>query len=85
MLVITIELWPHGNEKEKKHLGTAWIVNNLKGTLESGDYVVELSKWGRPNEKWKTGHLVGFPRLKLGPWDLLYRALEEVVGRRNRP
>lgn len=32
---------------------------------------------------WKKGRIVNFPRLRLGPWDLLYRLLKSAVGDRN--
>lgn len=34
-------------------------------------------------ETWRVGTLKGFPRLDLGPWDLLFRALGLLVGMRN--
>ncbi len=33
---------------------------------------------------WKKGRIENFPRLRLGPHDLLYRVLKSVVGWRNR-
>ncbi len=33
---------------------------------------------------WKKGTIDNFPRLKLGPYDLLYRVLKSVIGWRNR-
>lgn len=39
----------------------------------------------RPLEKdtWKKGRVEGFPRLRLGPWDLLFRALGSLISDRN--
>lgn len=39
----------------------------------------------RPKAKeiWKKAYVEGFPRLRLGPWDLLFRALGAMVARRN--
>ncbi len=82
MIVVTIELWPHGDESKKKHLGTAKIANDGRGTLTEGDYDVVLSKTGRPNQTWRKGRVTEFPRRRLGPWDLLYRALRNTVGDR---
>ena len=35
--------------------------------------------------KWKHCTLTGFPRKRLLAWDLLFRALRTLVGRRNFP
>ena len=83
MLVVTVELWPGGNEEQKWHLGTARIVNDGAGSLEGGNYTVTLSRWGLPTHKWRSGVVKDFPRKRLGPWDLLCRALNNVVGDRN--
>lgn len=64
-------------------LGTAYIYNDATGTGTSGNYVVKLSKRGKPNQIWKEGSVKGFPRKRLLMWDLLYRALKDVVGHRN--
>ena len=37
MIKVTIELLPHGNEKQKKHLGTIEI-NNMGGGVRLGRY-----------------------------------------------
>lgn len=85
MIVVTVELWPHGDERRKRHLGTATIANDLSGTQDTGNYHVMLSKAGRPKETWRRGRVEAFPRLsrRLGVWDLLYRALRDSVGERN--
>jgi hypothetical protein len=84
MLIVTIELAPKGDLAKKRHLGTAYISNNLEGDLDTGCYDVSLSKWGRPAETWKKGKVQGFHRLTRGPWDLLYLALRNTVGYRNK-
>ena len=82
MLRITIEVLSHGDTTNPKHLGTALIINDCTGTAETGNYTITLSKWGSPKEIWKSGKLSGFPRLKLGPWDLLLLALIATIGDR---
>ncbi len=82
MIRIIVELLPKGDESRKRHLGTAEIINDGTGTRTEGNYCVRLSKWGLPNVTWRTGTVVGFPRLQLGPWDLLMCALMTVVGGR---
>lgn len=48
--------------------------------LKSGDYdLVRIPA----NMIWKTGAVVKFPRKRLGPWDLLFRALRGTVGGRT--
>lgn len=83
MILIKVELWPGGDANLKRDLGQALIYNDGRGTLESGDYQVRLYKWGKSKSVWKTGSVKDFPRKRLGPWDLLYRALKEIVGDRN--
>lgn len=57
--------------------------------MQSGDYSVNLlrspeyAKPGNVGKSWRKGKVEGFPRLKLGPWDLLLRALVSAVGKRN--
>lgn len=84
MLRITIELVPHGDESRKRAIGYAEIRNDGTGDRQTGNYGVRLSQWGRPGSTWKRGVVTGFPRLKLGPWDLLYLALDACVGGRNK-
>ena len=83
MVVVEVWLHPKGDAARRQHLGTARISNSAVGDEEMGHYNVELSKWGRPNELWKVGHVENFPRQKLGPWDLLLRALRATIGHRN--
>ena len=92
MLRITIELLPHGSEKHKKPLGMATITNDGTGSESFGNYNVKLYTWHEPPLKylvqltrtWKTGRVELFPRKTRGPWDLLYRALRDIVGERNK-
>lgn len=88
MIRVTVELLPHGDESRKRHLGTCEIANDLEESLASrgdlGSYAVRLSKWGQPTQTWKRGRVGGFDRIKRGPWDLLYLALKDTVGYRNR-
>lgn len=82
MLVIKIELWPHGDPKFAKPLGVAHLWNDGSGEYENGNYQIEIKKTG--GGLWKKGAVRGFPRTRLGPWDLLYRALKSAVGKRNQ-
>lgn len=81
MLIVTIELAPGGDMSKRETLGTAFIVNDGSGTAATGNYKIRL----RGKRKlWRTGIVLGFPRQRLGPWDLLYRALRSTVGSRNK-
>lgn len=83
MLRITIELLPGGNESRAQHKGTCYIANDLSGDDVRGNYKVFLSKAGQPKQVWKQGRVEGFPRKRLGAFDLLFRALLFTVADRN--
>jgi hypothetical protein len=83
MLIVTIHLAPQGDIGRLRHLGTALIIHDGSGTSECGSYDVVLSKLGRNRSLWRKGRVEGFPRKKLGPYDLLLRALLATVGGRN--
>ncbi len=85
MLVIRIELWPFGDEAHKKEIGIAHIAN-IGGHSESprkGHYVMRIFK-EKSEKVWKECGILDFPRQKLGPWDLLFRGLRNLVGDRNK-
>jgi hypothetical protein len=85
MLVCKIELWPHGDETRARNLGCVEIAN-IGGTQTRGDYKVKLSKsaeYAKRPGNWKSGAVTNFPRTRLGPYDLLLRALAAVIGDRN--
>lgn len=84
MLRVTIELLPHGDETQAKIMGQATIANDATGDADWGNYTVALSTWHDPPRKWKTGRVIGFARKRLGPWDLLFRALAATVASRNQ-
>lgn len=64
-------------------LGQAIIANTGKGSETRGKYLYRLSKRRRQRDLWREGFIDDFPRKRLGPWDLLYRALRDAVGDRN--
>jgi hypothetical protein len=83
MIVVRVELWPFGNQARAIPLGTATITNDGSGGLHVGNYNAEFSKRGAKASTWKSSRVEGFPRKRLGAWDLLYRALRSAVGGRN--
>lgn len=82
MIRVTVELVSALSGKVE-HLGTAIIANDGQGTQTSGNYTAVLTRRGTRDRVWKRGRVIGFPRKRLGGWDLLYRALREIVGERN--
>lgn len=82
MIRVTIEMVRHGDEAQRRHLGTLEIANEGH-EAESGTYSARFSKFGRPTETWKKAVVSGFPRLRLGPYDLLLRVLVAALGPRN--
>lgn len=90
MIVVKIEMWPHGSEEKKYDLGRIEIVNDVKTTMKDrslGSYIVKLFKSASQGAKspgiWRRGRVENFPRKRLGNYDLLYRALATLVGERN--
>lgn len=85
MIVCKLEMWPGGREDLAYSLGVATIAN-VGGDASTGEYDVKLFKAERYSPKsgvWKRGKVAGFPRLRLGPYDLLLRALAACIGQRN--
>lgn len=82
MLIIRIELHS-AVTGQIRTIATGEIVNTGTGSPTQGNYRIELRD--AAGRRWKKGHVGGFPRKRLLAWDLLYRALEKLVGSRNRP
>lgn len=80
--MIRAELWKKGDPTNKTLLGVAYIKNS-GGSGTVGEYLYQITKIGSEQTNWKTGTIKGFPRKRFGVWDLLYRALKEIVGDRN--
>ncbi len=81
MLVVKIELHSAVTGRvTTTATGTIW--NTGTGSPTQGNYRIELRD--AAGRKWKSGHIEEFPRKRLLAWDLLYRALEKLVGARNR-
>jgi hypothetical protein len=77
MLIVKIELHS-AVTGEIKTLATGKIVNTGAGTPTQGNYRIELRD--AAGRLWKTGSVENFPRKRLLAWDLLYRALEKLLG-----
>ena len=85
MIVVSIEIWPHGDEEKARSLGNMVITNSGTGTKERGDYNVVLSHagmyYGKRKEPWKTGRVTNHLR-KLSPYHLVYKAIKNALNLR---
>jgi hypothetical protein len=79
MLIVKIELHS-AVTGQVTTIATGKIINTGSGSPTQGNYRVELQD--AAGRKWKSGHIEGFPRKRLIAWDLLYRCLEKLVGKR---
>lgn len=86
MIVVKVEL--HSARTGKVSVLGEAVISNVGGTKTVGKYRAELFQWNAARDgrgkTWKKGWIEGFPRLRLGPWDLLHRCLDAIVGDRNR-
>ena len=82
MIVVKIEMWPKGYESRKRLLHTIKIRNDATGGPTAGNYIASVTKRGS-DAIYATVPVTGFPRKRLGAYDLLYRVLQRVVGSRN--
>lgn len=76
MLRVTIELLPHGREDNKKVIGIMEVMNDGSGTEEIGNYNIILREG---KKEFKRGGVNEFHRKELGPWDLVYQALQNIM------
>jgi hypothetical protein len=83
MIVVRVEVWPGGSKERARSLGHMVIANDTTGTKTAGNYLCRIMTWHKKPRIWKEASVSDFPRRRLGPWDLLYRALRDAVGTRN--
>jgi hypothetical protein len=88
MILVTIEMLPGGDPKHpRRRLLQQIAIANVGGDHKTGHYDVVIPKspeYAKSAGIWKRGRVTGFPRLRLGPADLLLRALVACVGDRNK-
>lgn len=82
MIRIEAWLWPKGDASAKRSLGAAEIAN-VGGTETVGEYAVRLLTAGAKPRTYRLGKVIDFPRKRLGVWDLLLRALVNVLATQN--
>lgn len=88
MIVVKIEMWPGGieNHPRKREIGRV-VIANVGGDNATGHYDVTMPKSAEYAKRlgiWKQGKVLNFPRLRLGPHDLLLRALIACIGPRSK-
>jgi hypothetical protein len=74
MLVIKVELWPHGFEPGKKELALMHIWNDGLGSHTLGNYGGRTFRKGT-DKVTRTGKVKDYPRLSLHVWNLVARML----------
>jgi hypothetical protein len=85
VIVVKVEL-RGANSGQVTTLGEAEICN-VGGTLTRGKYRVDVYNWNRRKDGrgriWKKAWIEGFPRKRLGGWDLLLRCLSAALAGRQ--
>lgn len=82
MIVVTIDLWPHGDATRARRLGRGYIWNDGTGTATRGNYGGRFH--GRSRVLEGVLHVTNFPRKRLDVWDLLWRALSSSARLQRR-
>jgi len=78
MIVVSIEIWPHGDQQKARPIGVALITNDGTGDKVAGNYEVKLAHSGKYIGKsgaYKTGKVKNHRR-SLSPYHLVYKALK---------
>lgn len=81
MIVVKIELWPHGNPETVREIGRIVIANDGTGTRELGNYNVALAHAGIYSDEpgaWKSGTVTGHKR-SLSPYHLISKAINTAL------
>jgi hypothetical protein len=77
MLVVKLELWPHGDQGKARLLGELHIANDVTGTEKVGSYNV----WMRTETGGAEVGRVRRHQRKLGAWELARKALGLLAGK----
>ena len=80
MIVVTVDLLPHGDETKKRTLATAVITNDGTGTEDVGNYAIGF---GMPDGTVKVGKVIGHKRKARSVWYLLHLALSQLYTAKN--
>jgi len=84
MIVVKLEMWPHGREDKKYEIGRTYIYN-AGGSHERGDYEARVCRKGNYDYELedlrsgkgftRKGSVTDYPRLSHNVWRLIIRAL----------
>lgn len=84
MIVVKVEMWPHGDEAKKREIGRTYIYN-AGGGLKRGNYEARVCRKGKTAYKLedlrsgkgftRTGRVENYPRLSYNIWRLVIQAL----------
>jgi len=75
MILINLEMLPHGFQKGKQNLGTIRIWNNGTGTLSLGNYNYKVTKGNKVKIE---GQITGFARKREDVFALLHLVLKDI-------
>lgn len=81
VIVVYLEIWPGGDKSKAQRIGTG-IIGLVSGTQARGNYATYFSTRDGKRE-WKRGEVYDFPRKRLLAWDLVYRALHNLLQDRK--
>lgn len=81
MIVVRVELWPGGDEKAAREIGSAYIWN-ASNLAEISDYGFRLThrKEGADREEVSEGVVIRHPRYE-GVWRLIRRVIDKAGAR----
>jgi hypothetical protein len=79
MIVVNLQLWPHGLRNRQESLGRFEIVNDGSGTQERGNYKVTF--FARNGRRLKIVQIKDWPRQTKSVFQLLLRVMEEAYGK----
>ena len=77
MIVVTVELWPHGNpsKEARKTLAQMVIANDGSGTMKRGNYTGSTIRKGTLKQQ-RAGRVENHARLHHHVWVLVRKMLE---------
>lgn len=99
MIVLRVDVWPMGDHRRARDMGTVLVWNIGTDGPNVGRYRYKILKFNqrrryeellmRPQDIpksacWREGTIEGFPRKRQGPLDLLYRILDKAIGYRSK-
>jgi len=82
MIVIKVELWPGGSEKNAQEIGRTYIANDGSGDEDRGNYNGYVCRRGTkerpPNGTYtREGRVEDYPRKSYNVWRLVIRMLKK--------